>query len=146
LFNKSGPEAVLENYVRLAFSSSPDQTLEKYFTSSYLKKIRDEQDAANNKSSRGLKFENLKLLKFEIQNKECLGDGVCKMRYFISYNEMDAQKKTLFNTETKKVAILKLDQDRGWLIDEIDHMKTIHDMKEELRVNLHSDGGTTTAQ
>jgi len=134
LLKNPEPESVLENYVRLAFSSSPDIALVKYFTSNFLEKLKLEQESSRGAFSRTLKFENLKLVKFEIQGKECLGDGQCKMRYFVSYNEIGQDDKIIYSTETKKIALLKLDSEKGWLIDEIDHMKTFHEIKDELKV------------
>ena len=51
-------------------------------------------------------------------------------RFEVSYEERNSQsQKVEFQTETRKLAVIKQNENKEWKIDEIDHLKTFHDIK-----------------
>lgn len=122
---KSGPEGVLTSFVNERFEGKSFSDVRGYLSDSYQTQMSE---------ITGTKFEalrNLKKKKFKIISKKC-NELDCNITYFVSYVTLD-DKKEEFKTETKKIAkIVKLGDQ--WLIDKIDHIKTYHDIVDELKI------------
>lgn len=121
----NSPEGVLTKFVKERFNGTSVEDLKDLLSEKYL---------ANIEELRGGEYEVLKEYKrkkFKIISKNCV-EGSCKVTYFISYIK-EKDNKGESETETKKVATL-IKSDDQWLIDEIDHIKTYHDMINKLEV------------
>jgi len=130
------PEKLLQHYVYLAFAGTDDKDLEKHLTANFINKIKEEQ-STNPTGARQISFKNLKLKNYKMLNKMCEQENVCQLRFEVSYEEKNATSdKVDFQTETKKLAIIKKVENNEWRIDEIDHLKTFHDMKTQIDVPL----------
>ena len=72
----------------------------------------------------------------QVLAKLCETEKVCQLRFEISYDEMSPSDKSIsFSTETKKIAVVKQTENKEWKLDEIDHLKTEHEIKKEIDVN-----------
>ena len=130
------PEKLLQHYIYLAFADTDDKELEQHLSAEFLKKIKEEQ-AANPVGARQIAFKNLKLKSYKVLNKMCEQENICQLRFEVSYEEKNAKSdKVDFQTETKKLAVIKQLENKEWKIDEIDHLKTLHDMKTQIDVPL----------
>lgn len=131
------PEKLLQHYIYLAFNGTDEKELEQHLTPEFLQKLKDEQ-AASNPSPRQISFKNLKLKKYKMINKVCEQENVCQLRFEVSYNETNPQtQKMEFQTETQKLAVIKLNDKKEWKIDEIDHLRTSHEIKTQIDVPLN---------
>jgi len=130
------PEKLLQHYVYLSFAGTDDKELEGHLSEEFLKKIKEEQ-ASSPTGSRQISFKNLKLKNYKMLNKMCEQENICQLRFEISYEEKNpTSEKIEFQTDTKKLAVIKRLANNEWKIDEIDHLKTVHDMKSQIDVPL----------
>lgn len=128
------PEKLLQHYVYLAFGGTDEKELEQHLTPEFLEKIKAEQANAT-PNPRQISFKNLKLKNYKMLNKLCEQEKVCQLRFEVSYEEKNAQsQKVEFQTETRKLAVIKQNEKNEWKIDEIDHLKTFHDMKTQIDI------------
>lgn len=128
------PESLLQHYVYMAFSGADDRDLEKLLTPNFLQTIREEQKK-NSEGAREISFKNLTLKNYTMLNKVCEKPDICQIRFEVTYEEKNKDSgKIEFKTGTKKLAILKETSNKEWQIDEISHLKTQHEIKEELQI------------
>lgn len=126
------PEEVLDFYVHQAFSGASNEELEKYLSPEFLKTMKD---SAGNETDQRISLKNLKLLEYHLIEKNCENEDKCQLRYFVSYNELNPQDSSVdFSSQTKKIAVLVKNQNNEWKIDEIDHLKTFHDLTKVINV------------
>lgn len=132
--NLETPEKLLQHYIYLAFSGIEEKELEQHLTPEFLEKLKKEL-AASGANSRQISFKNLKLKNYKMLNKLCEKENVCQLRFEVNYEELNAQtQKVEFQTETRKLAVIKKNDNKEWKIDEIDHLKTYHDIKSQIDV------------
>ena len=123
----TSPEGVLNHFITKRFSGAKVSELSKYVSQDFLNKMD---------SLSGTKYEeltNYKKGKVKVISKQCEKDGsLCKLTYYIAYSQKEGGKRA-YDTETKKVANI-LKSGESWVIDDIHHIKTYHDMIEKLEV------------
>lgn len=128
------PEALLQHYVYLAFSGAEDRELEKHFTPNFLQMIREEQKN-NSPGAREISYKNLKLKNYKVLNKICEKADTCQIRFELDYEEKNSENgEVAFRSGTKKIAVLKETSNKEWQIDDISHLRTQHEIKEEIQV------------
>ena len=132
--NLDTPEALLQHYIYLAFRGVDEAELEKYLSQDFLNKIREEQKTATT-PLRQISFKNLKLKTYKVLNKHCEKETECQIRFAVSYEELNSNNKNVdFATETTKIAMLKFFDNKEWKIVDIDHLLTLHEIKEEISI------------
>lgn len=130
------PEKLLQHYIYLAFSGTNEAELEKYLTPELLQKIKVEQ-TTNPTNARKLSFKDLKLKNYKMVNKLCEQENSCQLRFEVGYEEINSKtNKVDFQTDTRKIAVIKMNENKEWKIDEIDHLRTYHDIKTQIDVPL----------
>jgi hypothetical protein len=128
------PESLLQHYVYLAFSGAEEKDLEQHFTPKFLQAIKEEQQA-NAPMARKISLKDMKLKKYSLINKNCEKPDVCQIRFEIDYEELNAEtKKPEFVTATRKIAVLIQAENKEWKIDDLSHLRTQHEIKNQIDV------------
>ena len=119
------PEGTLSKFIKLRFEGKSLSDLNYLVTDNFKEKM----DSLSDTKYEELK--NYKKRKFEVLNKQCSPE-TCQLTYYVSYTEQNSGIKEV-ETETKKIAKLVKSKEK-WLIDEISHIKTYHDMINKLNI------------
>ncbi len=124
--NIKTPEGVLQKFVESRFKGTQIGELKSLLSDKYFESVQEMRDTKYDT------LEHIKKKKFKLISKNC-SDVNCKITYYISYGEYEGKKKQS-DTETKKIATL-VPNGESWQIDQIDHIKTYHDMGGNLEMN-----------
>ena len=122
--NIKTPEGVLQKFVESRFKGTQVGDLKNLLSDKYFESIQEMRDTKYDT------LEHIKKKKFKLISKNCT-DVNCKITYYVSYGEYEGKTKQS-DTETKKIATL-IPNGETWLIDQIDHIKTYHDMGNPLK-------------
>jgi len=124
--NIKNPEGVLQKFVESRFKGTKVGDLKNLVSDKYFESIQEMRDTKYDT------LDHIKKKKFKLISKNC-SEVNCKITYYVSYGEYDGKKKQS-DTETKKIATL-IPNGETWLIDQVDHIKTYHDMGNHLEVD-----------
>ncbi|MBL7664141.1 MAG: hypothetical protein JNM93_03325 [Bacteriovoracaceae bacterium] len=126
--SQNSPENVLSSFVKQNFAGKLSKSDLSDMTTGKLKAYIDE--LSDEELDAYLSLENNKYNKLKILHKACEAEK-CFLTYTINYSTTQDDKKT-FETDTKKIAEIVL-ENKLWKISNIEHIKTYHDAKEEIR-------------
>lgn len=129
--SNSTPELALERFIKYRFSNSQDRReLLSQLVPPLYDQISQLDDAEFSKFST-LGGERLK--KLSLKSKNCRSHGQeCSIQYVLVYDTYDANKAS-FETETKKLAVLKRENNE-WKVSSISNVKTYHESKKPVEI------------
>lgn len=121
------PEGLLKMFVK---DVSTKELSKDYFLKYTTGKLKEDIEALDEDEIGKRKvFQAIKGAKTKILTQNCQ-QNTCSITYVVTYDNVEGDKTT-FQTETKKIAQFKKDED-GWKISEVTHLKTFHESTEPI--------------